>query len=69
LFTNAGTLVSFICPGMADDFDGMLENFQLRFQLFLQAKGVELPEKVSTSLTVMVNEPEELSDDTWWLVN
>jgi hypothetical protein len=54
---------------MADDFDGMLENFQLRFQLFLQAKGVELPEKVSTSLTVMVNEPEELSDDTWWLVN
>jgi hypothetical protein len=54
---------------MADDFDGMLENFQLRFQLFLQAKGVELPEKASTSLTVMVNEPEELSDDTWWLVN
>jgi hypothetical protein len=35
----------------------------------LQAKGVELPEKVSTSLTVMLNEPEELSDDVWWLVD
>jgi hypothetical protein len=69
LFTNAATLISFICAGMADDFGGVLESFQLRFQLFLQAKGVELPEKVSTSLTVMLNEPEELSDDVWWLVD
>lgn len=69
LFTNAATLVSFICAGVADDFGGMIKDFESRFLGFLEAKGVTLPEHVSTSLTVMSGEPETLSDDAWWLVD
>jgi hypothetical protein len=67
LFTNENTLISFICPGYADDFDGMIEEFEAAFLSCLKANGLQLPDSVSMNLTVMVGEPEEFVDDMWWM--
>jgi hypothetical protein len=69
VFTNADTLLSFICPGQANDFDGMIQEFERHFLSHLEIHGLKLPEHVSTELVAMVGEPEELSDDAWWLVD
>jgi hypothetical protein len=69
LFTNAATLVSFICAGIDDDFAGMLKDFEERFFDFMRAKGVQRPEGASITCTTMLNEPEELADNVWWPID
>ena len=69
VFTNSATLVSFICEALADDFAGMLKNFEVRFVDFMRAKGVHPPAGLSMTVLPMLGEPEELSDDVWWPID
>lgn len=67
LFTNEGTLVSFICAGYSDDFDGMIQEFEAAFLTCLQVSGLNLPPTINTNVLPIVGEPEEFVDAMDWL--
>lgn len=69
LFSNFETALSFVCGSHAEDFDGMIQEFQAAFLSYLKTNGLQLPAHVDTKLTLMTDEPEEFSVDVGWMID
>lgn len=68
LFTNETTLYSFLCGDTFEDFDAIVESFKASFLNCLHDKGVLLPSECAINVTPMQGEPQDSSDDAWWVV-